>query len=274
MIAMSSDGSTEASLSAADANRVYYATRAADYDKTEECVTLKQHRRRLLRVLETAIGSAQSHDRILDACGGSGYVSLELGMMGLAVTTVDISPEMLEVYVVKAAAAGLTARTEEGEIESFLENNPDLWDVIIFSSALHHLDDYRAVLLIACEKLAPGGVIATIFDPISLNKLGYTIRYADYLLWMTIRHPLTLITRVCARLGSPTTRAPSVGRIAERHALHGIDDLSLAKHLQDHGMEILLHEREAQARFLMSRMILRLLARPSTFSFVLRRPIA
>jgi SAM-dependent methyltransferase len=267
------EGDVEPGLSAADANRSYYATRAADYDQTEECVTLERHRRRLRRVLEMAIMSAQGHERILDACGGSGYASLELWSMGFAATTVDISPEMLEVYVSNASAAGLLARTEVGEIGSFLAESPDQWDLIVFSSALHHLDDYRTVLRDARDRLTPGGVIATVFDPISLSRLGRAIRYVDYLLWVAVRHPLTFVQRLRQRLTRPTTGAASVGRIAERHALSGIDDLALAKHFEGYGLEVLLHEREFEARFFLVRMALRLLAEPSTFSFVVRRPI-
>jgi 2-polyprenyl-3-methyl-5-hydroxy-6-metoxy-1,4-benzoquinol methylase len=259
-------------LSAAEANRRYYAARAADYDQSEECVTLERHRRRLRRVLRMAIANAQSHERILDACGGSGYASLELGTMGLSTVTVDISPDMLEVYARKAATAGLTARTHESEIGSFLSESPSQWDLIVFSSALHHLDDYRAVLIAARDRLAQGGVIATVFDPTSLGGIGHAIRYVDYLLWLAIRHPFTFADRLRRQVARPTASPTSVGRTAERHALSGIDDIALAKHLEEHGLEIIVHEREFDARFSMARMLLRILTQPSSFSLIVRRP--
>ncbi len=259
-------------LSAAEANRRYYALRAADYDRTEECVTQERNRRRLRRVLTLATTSARGHERILDACGGSGYASLELGAMGLDAVTVDISPEMLEMYARKASSAGLPAQTKVSEIGSFLAACPEPWDLIVFSSALHHLDDYRAVLLAASEGLAEGGVVATVFDPTAPGRLGRLIRYVDYLLWLAVRQPFTFVHRLRERATRRGADAPSVGRLAERHALSGIDDVALAKRLEEQGLEILLHEREFEARFPLVRMALRLLAQPSAFSFVARRP--
>jgi ubiquinone/menaquinone biosynthesis C-methylase UbiE len=260
-------------LSAADANRRYYATRAGDYDQTEECVTLERHRRRLRRILDVALASVRHPERILDACGGSGHASLELWSMGVTPMTVDISPEMLELYTRKALAAGYVAKTEVCEIGSFLAKTSDEWDLIVFSSALHHLDDYRSVLLAASGRLAPGGVIATVFDPISLGRLGQVCRYIDYLLWVALTQPLTFVDRLRRQVARPATSTAQVGRIAERHALSGIDDIALARRLEDSGLEVLLHERGFEARFLPVRMALRLLTQPSTFSFVFRRPV-
>jgi ubiquinone/menaquinone biosynthesis C-methylase UbiE len=261
-------------LNAAEANRRYYASRAEDYDRTEECVTLERGRRRLRHVLSVAAASMQSQERVLDACGGSGYASLELGAMGLHPLTVDISPEMLERYAKKAPSVGLEARTKVGEIGSFFAECSEPWDLIVFSSALHHLDDYRGVLVKASERLAEGGVVATVFDPTLPTALGRTIRYLDYLLWLALQEPSTFVHRLRERATREGGGAPSVGRIAERHALSGIDDLALAKHLEERGLEFVLHKREFEGHFFITRAILRLLGEPSAFSFVARRPRA
>ena len=259
-------------MNAAEANRRYYASRAADYDQTEECVIHERGQRRLRDVLSAAIASACGHEHILDACGGSGYASLELAAIGLHPLTVDISAEMLELYCAKAAAAGLPARAEVGEIGSFLAECVQSWDLIVFSSALHHLDDYRAVLLAACERLNEGGVVATVFDPTLPRPLGRLIRYVDYLLWLALRERATFVRRLRDRASRRNAGAPSVGRMAERHALSGIDDRALAECLEEGGLELILHKREFEAHFLLTRVMLRLLRQPSAFSFVLRRP--
>jgi ubiquinone/menaquinone biosynthesis C-methylase UbiE len=271
MSAFPGERGAEETLSAAEANRRYYAERAAEYDDTEECVTLARHRARLRHVLSTAVDAAAAADRVLDACGGSGYASLELGAMGLDVVTVDISPDMLALYQSKASAAGLNATVEVGEIASFLSTSSDRWDLVVFSSALHHLDDYREVLDAVRERLAPGGVIATVFDPIAGGKLTKAIRYADYLLWLAATQPRAFLGRLGHRAAQAGASSDSVGRIAERHALSGIDDIALAGHFEDGGMEIILHERSYEARFAAIRGLLRLLARPTAFAFVIRR---
>jgi ubiquinone/menaquinone biosynthesis C-methylase UbiE len=265
------DGDLGSCLSAAEANRRYYASRAADYDQSEECVTLERHRNRLRRVLGTAISAATAHDRVLDACGGSGYVSLELASMGVEVVTVDISPDMLEVYERKASAAGLKSTTRVGEIGSFLSESTQEWDVVVFSSALHHLDDYRSVLDAACDRLTEGGVVVTVFDPISSGQLVQAIRYIDYLVWLAVRQPLAFLRRLGQRAARVSASSPSIGRLAERHALTGIDDIALAKRFEAKGLEIILHERSYEARFSIMRGLLRLLASPTAFAFVVRR---
>lgn len=271
MSALPDDRRSEETLSTAEANRRYYAERAAEYDDTEECVTLERHRNRLRRVLATAVAAAPAGDRVLDACGGSGYASLELGAMGLDVVTVDISPDMLAIYERKASAAGLTATVDVGEIASFLSMSRDQWDLVVFSSALHHLDDYRGVLDAVRERLAPGGVIATVFDPIAAGKLAQRIRYADYLLWLAVTRPRAFLGRLGHRAARAGASSDSVGRLAERHALTGIDDIALAKDFEDGGLEVILHERSYEARFAAMRGLLRLLARPTAFAFVVRR---
>jgi ubiquinone/menaquinone biosynthesis C-methylase UbiE len=266
-----SDGRAGQTLSAAEANRRYYASRAAEYDQTEECVTLERHRNHLRRVLGTAIAAAAAHDRVLDACGGSGYASLELGSMGLEVVTVDISPDMLRVYEANASAVGLTSTTLVGEIRSYLAESTEKWDVVVFSSALHHLDDYQGVLDVACQRLTAGGVIATIFDPIASGTLVKLIRYIDYLLWLAVGQPRTFLRRLGRRAGQPGASSMTVGRMAERHALTGIDDIALATRLEEKGMEIILHERSYEARLWAIRMLLQALGRPTAFAFVVRR---
>ena len=265
------DGDCGHQLSTQEANRRYYAKRACDYDQTEECFVLERYRLRLRRLLKLAIANAQSHDRVLDACGGSGYASLELAAMGVVPVTVDISTEMLRVYESKALAAGLKSRIEVGEIGDFLSKNSRAWDVIVFSSALHHLDDYRAVLAVAGNRLTEGGVVVTVFDPVASGRLTHFVRYADYLLWLAIRHPRTFARRLGLRVRHPVDGAISVGRLAERHALSGIDDVALAGHLEEKGLEILLHERTFDARLSVVRGLLRLLSRPTGFSLIVRR---
>jgi SAM-dependent methyltransferase len=191
--------------------------------------------------------------------------------MGVDVVTVDVSPEMLELYKRKASAAGLRSTTQVGEIGSFLSTSTEEWDLVVFSSALHHLDDYRAILDAVCGRLAEGGVIATVFDPISLGKLVQAIRYIDYLGWLAVRQPLSFLRKLGQRAARPSVGSTSIGRLAERHALTGIDDTALARHFEANGLEIVLHERSYEARFAAMRGVLRLLASPTAFAFVVRR---
>jgi len=57
---------------------------------------------------------------------------------------------------------GTRRRQRVAEIQGFLQDDDRRWNLVVFSSALHHLEDYRAVLALAVRRLAPGGVLATI----------------------------------------------------------------------------------------------------------------
>ena len=69
--------------------------------------------------------------------------------MGLEPMVLDISPHMLERWERKAQELGHAPRTELGTIEGFLSADDRHWNLIIFSSVLHHLEDPIDALLAA-----------------------------------------------------------------------------------------------------------------------------
>ena len=144
---------------AAEANREFYASAAQTYDISEDCVVDP----RLTDRLRETLGFAASRlkvagaPRVLDACGGSGNASLMLLQMGMRPITADISPHMLAIYERKARAAGYVPDTIVEEIVEFLGTGRRTWDLIVFSSALHHLDDYCDVMRLAMDHVAPKG---------------------------------------------------------------------------------------------------------------------
>ena len=93
---------------AAEANREFYASAAQTYDISEDCVVDPRLTDRLRETLGFAVSRLKvaGAPRVLDACGGSGNVSLMLLQMGMRPITADISPHMLAIYERKARAAG------------------------------------------------------------------------------------------------------------------------------------------------------------------------
>lgn len=75
---------------------------------------------------------------VLDACGGSGNVSLVLLERGIEPVLVDVSPHLLAIYERKAVERGHRPAFHESTIESFLETDSRTWDIIFFVAALHH----------------------------------------------------------------------------------------------------------------------------------------
>ena len=90
---------SKAYTNVAEANRCYFSQRAALFEATE--TPRGAHQAKLEadidRVLEV-LGKRPEEIRALDACGGSGNISLMLLRRGIQPTLADISPELLEIF--------------------------------------------------------------------------------------------------------------------------------------------------------------------------------
>jgi len=187
--------------------------------------------------------------------------------------TVDISPEMLAIYARKAAAARVEADTQVSEVTAFFERDPGGWDLIVFSSALHHIEDYGHTLELAAARLAPGGVIVTIFDPIALSRVWQRVRRLDYIAHVVVRNPAGLWPRLRQRYKPKSADADRfIGERAERHVRAGIDDRRLAERFEQLGLEVVMHGGFYEGRFAPTRFLHRALRTPSSFAFMVRRP--
>jgi SAM-dependent methyltransferase len=209
---------------------------------------------------------------VLDACGGSGNVSELLTRMGAHPVLVDVSPEMLGLWRAKAGLLGVEPEVVESEILDFLQNDPRTWDVIVFSSALHHLENYERVVEAAIGRIRPGGVLVTAFDPTPAASGDRLLRRLDWVLFQAVHEPRDFLETLRARLRRSGLGEPPIGRLAERYALEGVDDLALCRLLESQGFEILVHERTTDARLTVMRALLRLMRRSGAFQLIARRP--
>ncbi len=240
-------------LTAIEANRLLYRDLASDYDATEACVIDARQHERLRAALREALAIVPRPPRVLDACGGSGNAAALLAAEGVVPTVVDVSAEMLDRWEVKARGLGLEPETHVAPIEEFLAGDERRWDLMVFSSALHHLEDPAAVLCAAGDRLAPGGAIVTIYDPTLGDRALRALRMADWLGDLLVRRPREFAEVVRRRIARQRRAASGpaeahVGRTAERHALGGIDDLALRRRVEGHGLEVVVHERRCEAR--------------------------
>ena len=268
-------------LTVAEANRRLYADLAERYDEGSDWADPKTAQR-LHDVLQQSVALLGDEPRVLDACGGSGRASLTLMDMGLRPLTVDLSPEMLAVYERKARAAGHEPVTKVAEIESFLRDSGEDYDLIVFASALHHMADYMAVVDLAYDRLAPGGVLASVFDPARTTRLGTLLRRVDYVLHVILHETgrvpgllLKRLRRLAGRGGHGEHAghdAPDIGAIAERHALSGVDDIALERALVQRGAEVVAHPRYEGGRFAFIRALVRRIGQASAFSLIVRKP--
>ena len=260
-------------IDAAEANRRFYRTIAATYDETELAGAHPGARALLDELLRRALSLVGENPSVLDACGGSGYVSEMLLRRGIRPVVVDVSSEMLALWRAKAERLGSEPEAVESEILDFLVTDPRTWDVIVFSSALHHLDSPERVVEAAAGRLRPGGVLVTAFDPPLAVRGDRLLRRLDWVLFQAVHEPREFMRTLAARLRRSVTDEPPIGRLAERYAYEGVDDDALCRLLESRGFELVVHRRTPDARLLLVRALLRLMRRDGAFHLVARRAL-
>ena len=261
-------------LTPTEANRLFYASRADEYDATEFCVNNPLGKRKLRNALKYALPSLGPDAKVLDAGGGSGNASAFLVEQGFAPYLVDVSPEMVAVWERKARVQGYESRCEVRPLEDFFATDRRRWDLIVFSSVLHHLEDPTGLLELAAHRLEPGGFIVTVFDPLDLRRAGVALRKLDYLVWLITHSAWELPKLVAQGVRSrvrPTTQE-NVGAVAEYHAVTGINDREITARLTDSGLVVVGHERTCDARYSFFRWLAELMRTPTSFSLALQAP--
>jgi 2-polyprenyl-3-methyl-5-hydroxy-6-metoxy-1,4-benzoquinol methylase len=270
----------------AAANERFYAKTAEVYETTENCLVDARKQRFLEELLDELIAKCHRplHQMtVLDACGGSGNVGLKLLRRGAAVLNVDVSPDMQEIFMRKVAASGFRAETEHAEIVDFLRDSPRRFDAVVFSSALHHLKDIEVAMSLVFDRLNPGGLLLTVFDPTPRSRLGAVARasiWLDYASFKLLRHTRDVPSAIRRRMrrARPVTASTPLddafdGFLAEYHARHGIDDLELSSFPTGVGFRIASHRRLSEARYGIARAILNAVKAPTEFTILAQKPV-
>ena len=274
----------------AEANRCFYTQVAALYDKTEGSVVDPSEQALLEAELDRClalVGKPFAEIRALDACGGSGSVSLKLLRRGLQVTLADISPDLIKIFSGKAQELGFKPQIVCSEIGDFLSDPEQSFDLIVFSAAVDHLENIEGVLTLAFQRLMPGGILLTLFDPTDRSRLRTMTRVvqrADYFAFKIVHQWADLPKAIGRRLrrifagasadkkASVTLDASTVGMLAEYHIEKGINDVELVALLRRTGCEVVEHHRYAGGRKDWVRHAIQALGDATTFKLVLRKP--
>ena len=231
------------------ANVKYYEQIAETYDQYESCASDTYLQGMLQSDLDT-MQSRMKQDRIrcLDCGGGSGNLTLKMLARGWNVTVVDLSPDMLRVSKSKVALNGYTAEFLNDSIEHFLSTSRGDFDVVAFSSVLHHLYSPLDVVREIAARITPGGFFYSNFDPTLpsspfLTKWFYDV---DTIVAKIVRDRADLLPGIARRLRKLfLEQDPAHGRaiagpgdLAEYHARTGLDDVSIAKTLEQRGFVV------------------------------------
>ncbi len=243
------------------ANIEFYREIAQKYDHYESC-------------------ASDSFFQEIDCGGGTGNLTLKLLSRGWAVTVVDVSPEMLEVSRAKISASGYTARFVNDSVEHFLGSSSEDFEVIAFSSVLHHLYSPVEVVREAAARIRPGGFFYSNFDPAlpSSRLMATSFHNFDTVLAKLLHDRKDLLPgmkRRFQKLIRPQDAAharpiASAGDLAEYHALEGLDDLLIAAALEAQGFSV-VRSRYSTGRSKMTRWINERLGASFNFKLVAQR---
>jgi 2-polyprenyl-3-methyl-5-hydroxy-6-metoxy-1,4-benzoquinol methylase len=277
----------------ADANREYYARTAQMYDASETCVTNKYIQNQLAADLEkivTLIDRPAQEINVLDACGGTGNIALKLLRRGLKVSISDISAAQLAIFRQKCEEEDFSPQIKLGEIGELLMQDKVSYDLIVFSSALHHLENITEILRLSFDRLRPGGMLFTVFDPTATEKhkgITKAALRAEYVLFKIVSQTSDLSSALARhlrrRIRVLNRQAPidketleltedTFGVLAEYHVESGIDDIALVEELGQIGYQVVWHVRYPDGRYLLTRQLIGLLNDATQFKLLLRRP--
>ena len=278
---------SERYLTVAEANRRLYASSEDAEEYEDTIMTDDRDRRLLLGDLShalAALGNLGRAPRALDCCGGAGKAAMLLHELGCETVLVDISPAMIERYRANCDTRGLTAKTYCSEIASFFQANDERFDVMVFCSALHHLEDPVLVLRLAAAALSRPGVLVTMFDPVRQTRWKHALlepaRMIDRALIspnLLLRRALPVLRRTLGRFKREPAAAikldsSNIGALAEFHGEAGFDDVKLAHDIQEQcGLQLVQHRQYTPRGGPMQTIMRKLLRAKTTFSLIFQK---
>ena len=249
-------GSSFAEAKVIEANVDFYRQIAEKYDSYEPYLfdpALQQSLEDDLDKIGSYFASLGRAPSCLECGGGTGNLTLKMSARGWAVTVVDVSAKMLDLLQEKLRTQNYSPTLIHSPIERFLETTREPYDLVAFSSVLHHLYSYDSVVQRVASRVRPGGLFYSNYDPIIPRYPFWTHLFAslDIALAKTIldrRDFLPGIGRRIRKAWMPKDavfdRAVlSAGDVAEYHAWAGVDDERILKILQASAFSIVEHRR-------------------------------
>lgn len=179
----------------------------------------------------------------IDVCGGAGKAAFILERCGGCETVLlDSAEKMLEIADRKIAREKIKTVTPVlDDALRYLKTTEKVFDVVVFSSAIHHFKDPVQLISLAFDKLSPRGVMVILGEPTRMVSSGKYKRIVSTYGFFTSSDARrgffkSIPDRLKGRYKAPDYRDP-----AEYQAHLGIDDISLRSSLSDLNMNVMLH---------------------------------
>ncbi|NLJ71443.1 MAG: methyltransferase domain-containing protein [Syntrophomonadaceae bacterium] len=180
--------------------------------------------------------------RAVDMCGGAGKAAFVLKECSpeAIVKLVDVSDKMLAIADDKAKKSNIRGITPiEQDAFSFLAEEAE-YDIIMFSSAIHHFKDPVGLINLAAGRLSENGLIITIADPTTITK---SRRYKFFEFLATNSEGKKGKLKAFFKRDNQNLTEELDFDLAEYQTYTGIDDLSLRLDLSGIGLHPLMHIR-------------------------------
>ena len=222
------------------ANVAFYKEIASKYDRYESCAVDSFFQASVeedLTTIDRVFTRRGALIHCLDCGGGTGNLTLKMLRRGWQVTVVDVSADMLEILQRKVHSLGYSANFINEPIESFFARSAETFDLISFSSVLHHLYSPLDTIRTAAQRIAPQGFFYSVFDPIppSSPLAAGCFTTLDTIMAKVLHDRADFfpgLVRRVRKLAAPRdpTHARAVispGDLAEYHARQGLNDQAI-----------------------------------------------
>lgn len=267
-----------------EANVTFYLQMAEKYDTYETYLfdpALQQSLEDDLDKIGSHLSRLGHSPSCLDCGGGTGNLTLKMCKRGWAVTVVDVSGKMLNLLQGKARAQGYSPTLIHKPIEEYLEATREPYDMVAFSSVLHHLYSYESVVERSLRRLNPGGVFYSNYDPLA-PKSPFFARLFDSFettIAKALFDPADVLPGIRRRLRKFFSRndaefgraVASAGDLAEFHVRSGVDDSKILRLLQANQFSLVEHQRFATGRMNCTRALNRRLRLLESFKIIAQR---
>jgi len=217
----------------------------------------------------------------LDCGGGTGNLALKMCKRGWTVTVVDVSEKMLGLLGEKARALGHYPTLIHGSIEDYLHATHEPYDLVAFSSVLHHLYSYESVVERSLKRLRLGGVFYSNWDPLAPKSPLFARLFDsfDTTIAKALFDPADVLPGIRRRLHKLFSRndaefgraLASAGDLAEFHVRTGVDDQKLLAILQSNGFSVAEHRRFVTGRTNFTRVLNGYLRLLESFKIIAQR---
>ena len=183
--------------------------------------------------------------KVLDCGVGTGNLTIRCLEKGWQVTAVDISGGMLKVLSEKIKV-DLSSRLSlvEADIDVYLADKINEFDVISFGATLHHLPDYLKTIKLSCRALKHGGVLYVTGEPAAVVNIRRAeivlMRIDEYcnVFYKIIFRP-RLIANIFARIFKFGSDEDNINEsLAEFHADTGIDQNACLLQIEEEKLNI------------------------------------